>query len=157
MRFTYDDGGRAAEGFKGSAGDCVVRAIAIAARLPYKTVYDRVQREAKTERLPAAGKGVRMRSNPRTGVQVKRAWFKRYMAELGFTWHPTIGIGTGCTTHLVESELPHGRIVCNVSRHMVAVIDGVIHDTYDPTRDGTRCVYGYWLFNSSSRLVQPTP
>ena len=24
------------------------------------------------------------------------------------------------------------------------MIDGVIHDTYDPTRGGTRCVYGYW-------------
>ena len=22
--------------------------------------------------------------------------------------------------------------------------DGVVHDTYDPSRDGTRCVYGYW-------------
>jgi hypothetical protein len=24
------------------------------------------------------------------------------------------------------------------------VIDGVIHDTHDPGRDGTRAVYGYW-------------
>lgn len=22
--------------------------------------------------------------------------------------------------------------------------DGVIRDTHDPSRDGTRCVYGYW-------------
>jgi hypothetical protein len=26
----------------------------------------------------------------------------------------------------------------------MAVIDGVIHDTYDPSRDGKRCVYGYF-------------
>jgi len=26
----------------------------------------------------------------------------------------------------------------------VAVIDGVINDTYDCSREGTRCVYGYW-------------
>jgi hypothetical protein len=25
------------------------------------------------------------------------------------------------------------------------VIDGVIHDTFDPSRGGTRCVYGYWI------------
>jgi hypothetical protein len=31
-----------------------------------------------------------------------------------------------------------------VSRHAVAVIDGVIHDTYDCSRGGKRCVYGYW-------------
>jgi hypothetical protein len=27
---------------------------------------------------------------------------------------------------------------------METVIDGVIHDLYDPSRDGTRCVYGYY-------------
>jgi hypothetical protein len=32
-----------------------------------------------------------------------------------------------------------------VSKHYCAVIDGVIHDTSDPSRDGTRCVYGYWI------------
>lgn len=21
---------------------------------------------------------------------------------------------------------------------------GMVHDTFDPSRDGTRCVYGYW-------------
>lgn len=157
MRFKYNDGGRAAEGFKGSAGDCVVRSIAIAARLPYKYVYDRVNAEAKKERLPAAGKGVRMRSSGRTGVQTRRAWFKRMMAELGFTWHPLMKIGTGCTVHLDERELPHGRIICCVSKHYVAVIDGVIHDTYDPSRDGTRCVYGYWQFSSSLANARLTP
>jgi hypothetical protein len=34
-KFRYDDGGRKAAGFKGRAGDCVTRAIAIAAQLPY--------------------------------------------------------------------------------------------------------------------------
>ena len=37
--FIRDDGGRAAAGFKGSAGDCVARSIAIAAGLPYAEVY----------------------------------------------------------------------------------------------------------------------
>ena len=31
-----------------------------------------------------------------------------------------------------------------LSRHACAVMDGVIHDTYEDARDGTRCVYGYW-------------
>jgi hypothetical protein len=53
-------------------------------------------------------------------------------------------IGSGCTVHLRADELPPGRLIVNVSRHTVAVIDGVIHDTYDPSRDGTRCVYGYF-------------
>jgi hypothetical protein len=66
------------------------------------------------------------------------------MAELGFTFYATMGIGTGCTTHLDADELPPGRIIVALSKHYAAVIDGVLHDTYDCTRDGTRCVYGYW-------------
>ena len=46
--------------------------------------------------------------------------------------------------HLLPDELPTGRIVCSVSKHLVAAIDGVIQDTYDCTRDGTRMVYGYF-------------
>jgi hypothetical protein len=33
-----------------------------------------------------------------------------------------------------------GRLVVSVSGHMVAVIDGVIHDNHDCSRGGTRCV-----------------
>ena len=46
--------------------------------------------------------------------------------------------------HLTASDLPSGRLIVAVSRHLVAVIDGVIHDTHDPSRGGTRCVYGYF-------------
>jgi hypothetical protein len=35
-----NDGGRAAAGFKGQAGDCVVISIAIATGMPYQKVYD---------------------------------------------------------------------------------------------------------------------
>ena len=54
------------------------------------------------------------------------------------------GIGTGCVAHLAPGELPEGRVVARVSKHLTAVIDGVIRDTFDPSRGGTRCVYGYW-------------
>ena len=55
-----------------------------------------------------------------------------------------MGIGTGCKVHLRADELPAGRLVAALSHHMVAVIDGIIHDTYDCSREGTRCVYGYF-------------
>jgi hypothetical protein len=66
------------------------------------------------------------------------------METIGWEWTPTMAIGQGCTVHLRADELPAGRLVVSVSKHWVAVIDGVIHDTYDCSRDGTRCVYGYW-------------
>jgi hypothetical protein len=36
MKFQFSDGGRVAAGYKGSAGDCVVRSVAIATGLPYQ-------------------------------------------------------------------------------------------------------------------------
>ena len=62
----------------------------------------------------------------------------------GWKWTPTMGIGTGCRVHLRPEELPGGRIIVSLSKHWCAVIDGVPHDTHDPSRGGTRCVYGYW-------------
>lgn len=141
MRWIQNDGGRADAGFKGNANDCVVRAIAITTGLPYRTIYNRIQKEARAERPTARGK----RSAPRSGVFTTRKWFKAYMAELGFTWVPTMGIGTGCTVHLVDGELPHAKLIAKVSRHFCAVIYGNIHDTFDPGREGDRCVYGYWV------------
>ena len=140
----YDDGGRSKYFqlkqlsipqrvlLQGSVGDRVTRAIAIAADLPYESIYDRL-------------------AESRDGISTTRKWLKDYMVELGFEWTPTMQIGSGCQVHLRSDELPSGRLVCevkplrgNVSRSMVAVIDGVVHDTYDSSRDGTRCVYGYW-------------
>jgi hypothetical protein len=56
-----------------------------------------------------------------------------------------MNIGPGTMVHLRSGELPDdGRLVVSVSRHLCAVVDSVIHDTSDPSRDGERCVYGYY-------------
>lgn len=133
-----DDGGRAAAGFKGQARDCAARAVAIATGRPYQWVYDRINELAQLERP----RGNRKRSDARTGVY--RVTLDRLMKELGWKWTPTMRVGGGCTTHLRNNELPSGRIIVRVSRHFVAMIDGVVHDTHNPSREGTRCVYGYW-------------
>lgn len=152
MSYQFDDGGRAAAGFRGDAGDCVARAIAIASGLPYREVYDRLaagnatQRRTRRSKASTAGK-----RTARSGINVKRQWFRDYMESLGFRWTPTMAIGGGCRVHLDPVELPSGRLVVAVSKHYCAVVDGVIRDTHDPTRGGRRCVYGYW------RLQQTTP
>lgn len=145
--YQYDDGGRSDVGRKGHTGDCVCRAIAIAADLPYQEVYDRLaqgnasQRKSKRESKSKNRFKVRTASH---GIYSSRKWFKDYMVEMGFVWTATMQIGSGCRVHLRADELPKGRIIARVSRHLVAVIDGVLHDTYDCSREGTRCVYGYW-------------
>ena len=40
LELEINDGGRAAAGYKGKAGDCVVRSIAIVSGLPYQKIYD---------------------------------------------------------------------------------------------------------------------
>lgn len=139
MEWVYDDGGREAAGYKGSAGDCVCRAVAIATGVPYQQVYDDINRIAKSERTGKRKKGI---SSARNGVY--RSTIDKLMREYGWSWCPTMKVGSGCTTHLKASELPSGRLVVSVSKHVTAVIDGVCHDTYDPSRGGTRCVYGYY-------------
>ena len=139
MLWVYDDGGRQDAGYRGTASDCTVRAIAIATETPYKEVYDALNGLARTHERPRKGG---KRSSSRTGVTNKTS--ARYLQSLRWRWTPTMGIGTGCKVHLKDGELPPGRLVVSVSRHLVAVVDGVIHDVYDCSRNGTRCVYGYW-------------
>jgi len=139
MKYTYNDGGREAAGFDGHAGDCAVRSIAIATGKPYREVYDDINALGKRERT---GKRKRGRSNSRTGVY--GATVRRYMDRLGYTWTPTMHIGSGCTVHLKANELPRGRLLVFVSKHFTAVVNHVVHDTHDPARGGTRCVYGYY-------------
>lgn len=167
MKFIYNDGGRAAAGYSGKTGDCVVRAVAIATGKPYQEVYDALSKGVRTQRM---GKRKTRKSSARDGVTVQRKWFKDYMTELGWAWTPTMHIGSGCKVHLHDGELPMGRLIVSVSRHYTTVINGVVHDTFDPQRDAhvgepdrgqelkpgqqrrtgwifsiqRRCVYGYW-------------
>lgn len=149
--YVLDDGGRGAAGYKGWVGDCVVRAVAIATEQPYKTVHDEIGALCRAERK---GKRARKRG-PDNGVSVKRQWFKEYMARLGWKFTPTMSIGSGCQVHMRDNELPRGRIIVSLSKHYCAVIDGVIHDLSDPSRDGTRCVYGYWSKNNLAEERNP--
>jgi len=176
MKFIYNDGGRAAAGYKGSAGDCVTRAIAIATGKPYQEVYEQLFESIKnfaatsrsrSAKLAARGGGARG-TTPRNGVS--KTVIRRYLESLGWAWTPTMGIGTGCKVHLHDGELPSGKLIVSVSKHLVAVINGEIHDTHNPQREThaiepdhggplkpgqtrnangicsiqRRCVYGYW-------------
>ena len=139
MTFVYNDGGREEAGFKGKTGDCACRAAAIAMGRPYAEVYAELQEFAKTEK---SSKRKKSKSNARTGYY--KDTFNKYLETHNWKWYPTMVFGEGCTTHLKAEELPSGNIIARVTRHYVAVIDGVIHDTHDASRNGTRCVYGYW-------------
>jgi hypothetical protein len=169
MKWIYHDGGRAAAGYIGRAGDCVCRSIVIASGRPYNEVYNSLAAGNASQRRSKYAKGHQRRS-ARDGIFTHRKWFKDYMQSIGFEWTPTMGIGTGCKVHLTEGELPMGKLVVAVSKHYTAVLDGDIYDTFDPRREvhtvepdhgqelkagqwksingicsiQRRCVYGYW-------------
>ena len=137
----YDDGGRVAAGYKGETGDCGCRAVSIATGLPYQDVYDLMIRYAKTERTSSRK---RTRSHPRTGYH-SATLMRMLTREFRAAWTPTMRPGSGTTVHVRADELPAtGRHVLRLSKHYAAYVDGILRDTHDPSRDGTRAVYGYW-------------
>ena len=154
MNFTYDDGGRKAAGYKGDdVGDCIVRAIAIIEKAVrggdkgevynrvYHDLYARGRAYLSTRRNP---KMRRRSASPRSGVY--KDVFRPYLLSLGYSWEPYMSIGSGCTVHLATGEVqPDDYVIARVSKHMCAILHGVMHDTHDCSRHGTRCVYGIFI------------
>ena len=146
LRFQINDGGRSAAGYKGQAGDCAVRSIAIVTGLPYQTIYDDLfkanEKFRNTSKTRLAKSLKQKNDSPRSGIH--RVVLKKYLEQLGFQWTPTMFVGKGCKVHLKKEELPSGTLLVSCSKHITVVKNGVIYDTHDCSRNGTRCVYGYW-------------
>lgn len=148
--WVYNDGGRADAGFKGkgNARDCVTRAIAIVGGVDYREVYDELfgrykqwlatSRTKAAQRLRAKGRN----GSPREGVQ-KEVW-KQYLKDHGWRNEALVNFGSSSRVHLDAAELPPGTYIAQCSRHLVAIVDGVINDTFDPSREGNRTVYSVW-------------
>ncbi len=111
----------------------IIRAIAIATEQKVEDVKAELHRMARHRRNGWRGKTIHD-TDP----------YKDYLTRLDWKWTATMTIGSGCKVHLSPDELPTGRLIVKVSKRLVAIIDGMIFDTVDPTRDGKRCVYGYW-------------
>jgi hypothetical protein len=137
------DGGRSAARYEGSAGDCGARAVSIATGKPYAEVFGALQAAyakyiKRHPRSWLAKRDSRRRTEPienGCAPQVMRS----YMQSIGWQY-------TEPKEHLFlrADMLPKGRLVVAISRHLVAVIDGVIHDTHDCGGAGRVTVEGYW-------------
>lgn len=128
MEFIWNDGGRAASGFVGLAGDCVVRALSIATGAAYRDVYKELGEAAL--------------KSPRDGVPVDVS--DKYLRERGWVKH------TEVMPLFDECCLPKGILVVHISRshkntgHLCAVIDHVVHDTWDASQDHNYALRAYW-------------
>lgn len=144
MDFVYNDGGRSRYYRAESVGDCVTRAIAIATRTDYKEVYDSINKLAKAERV---GSKKRHISSSRNGVY--KITERKYLESIGWSYKPLMKIGSSEHYYLTESDLEtlgleDGRYILQIRRHLTAVIDGVINDTFNPSEYYDPMLYGYY-------------
>ena len=143
LDFKYDDGGRELAGFKGHTGDCVLRSIVIATSRDYATTRLELMQAQKEFTQNYQGKKYRQKGNS-VFRGLHRPVYEKYLEDLGWYWTPTMQIGSGCKVHLLRDELPNEMIIACVSKHLVAVDHGKIRDINNPSRNGKRCVYGYY-------------
>lgn len=133
MDFIWDDGGRAASGFVGLAGDCVTRAIAIATGACYRDVYDKLGKVSE--------------KSPRDGVRTDIA--EIYLLERD--WRRTLEFER---PFFVE-DLPSGIVIVHLAKaneraqHFCTLIDHIVHDTWDPSDDDDYIVKSYWTSTST--------
>ena len=103
--------------------------------MDYKEVYDLINSYASKEHL---SKHKKNKSTARNGVY-------KSLTDLGWKWIPTMFIGSGCKLNLNEKELPNGTLIVSVSMYLTCVKNKKLYDTYDCSRGGKRCVYGYYI------------
>lgn len=132
MRFEYSDGGRSKYFKAKNVGDCATRAICNATRKDYMEVYDALSK--------AQGRSAR------NGTAKSAS--RKYLEGIGWKFHPTMSIGSGCTVHPEDFAGRKGTFILKLSKHLTCVRDGALVDTYDCSRNPytgkPRCVYGYW-------------
>jgi hypothetical protein len=127
MKYLFNDGGRKAAGYKGTAGDCGARAMAIAMGLDYQAAY---------KELAQANANVGKAKSARNGIG--KELYTEVLKKHGWVWKSAPkfdGRKARC------SDMPSGVVIAHQAHHFVAVIDGVANDIFDCTH---RMVYGYW-------------
>lgn len=134
FEFKYADGGRLAAGFKGDSGDCGLRSICNALDLDYSTT----RKEFMALKGGSVFKGV------------YKSEMDRFLAEKGWSWKVTCSPQIKSRTKLNADDLPAtGTYILRLSKHFTCLRDGIILDTHNPDRDGSRMVYGYWYSTSN--------
>jgi hypothetical protein len=90
--------------------DCTVRALAIAAEIPYADAHAALELAGRKH-----GQGARM-------VEALAKLQPLFNIETIFPSYDTRTLGR------FVKEFPNGRYLCRISRHCFAVVDGVVHD-----------------------------
>lgn len=152
LSFEHSDDGRARAGFRGSAGDCGVRAAAIVTGSDYRATYDALFARQKAYRAKSRKPAKRDRTaSPRAGVA--RDVMHAHMIEAGADWIALASIGGDVVRVIdVAARWPRGRIVMRLARHYSVMIDGVNLDTWG--QHPQKRVYGVWIIEGERDGVE---
>lgn len=136
MKWIYNDGGRAKTGYTGFTSDCATRAISIVTGKPYISVYEKINEFAKL------GSNWRVRnSTAMTGVYVET--IKDVLKYTSQSW-VYVPVKVRATDTLLDT-LPKNGVILVLNSHVCAMIDGVIHDTFNPFAHGNRKIlWGFY-------------
>jgi len=131
--YTYDDDGRAAAGYRGKTGDCVVRAIAICAREDYRAVYGTMAEHMKRNGYAAGGNAYatreRNRKAPRRRGRLNaRRVQDRVLEAYGFH---KVRLPEGERPTFTEAHRRYGDCVVGTTKHVSAIAGGALRDTFD--------------------------
>ena len=125
LNFVYHTGGG-----RSCGQDCASRAVAIAMRKSYKSAV---------ELFRHAGE------NPATGVLTDV--FFDVMDELGWEYFQTP------KTTLCREDFPRTKksIIVSLRGHVCVVRNWTVYDTFHPSPDGEKRMYGYWVYLRKKR------
>jgi hypothetical protein len=127
MSYVYNDGGRKQAGYKGLAGDCGARAIAIALDMDYQAAYNL---------LAQANKNCGKSKSARNGID--KDIYSDVLKSLGWFW---VSAPKFDGRRAKTADLPAGTYIARQAGHFVAVKDGIPQDTWNSSE---KMVYGYW-------------
>jgi len=123
--FIFNDGGRATSRRPRQRDDCTVRALAIALRIPYDDAYDQL-----------AGAGRKCSRGFRLSDWLNDQPFARRISFPAVKGERRMNPARFC------KDYPTGTYIAKVAKHTFAVVDGVVHDTFENSPD--RCIYVAW-------------
>lgn len=130
FRFVHSDAGRSTSKRPKAKNDCTVRAIALAANLPYDVAYDLIS---------AAGRKSGARIDFRTFLKANPV-----INGFRFVWesYPAVKGQRRMNPVRFSREKNDGIYICKTGHHVYVAKYGVVYDdhqTYDE-----RCIYGAW-------------
>ena len=129
--YIQEDGGRADAGFRGSTGDCVVRAIAIASGEEYQVVYDTMAAHMRKHGYVATGNAYQQK--PKAGKTKKRPRSALNIQHdvLRFFGFEKVKLPQGARPTYTEAHRRYGNCIVSTTKHMAALVDGALRDLFD--------------------------